>query len=929
MINDLKLQTKESIVKFLQGLGKNVQTYSAQFKGVAPLFKKNEGYVFANEEEIVLVVIDTVIPPIDELADEERFCGEHPLYFTQNNRRPSPVWDLAVTLELIRRRLTRVRKHIPQIWGVFLTSCNIINYEDMLEQWSQMDIMVFHRMEYLRKTSWTVNENWLLLVDLPLEFIGTADYEQWEIDDVEEKLARFLSADGDCDQNDVVHDDDVYDDEEPAVPMNRVKIDINSDEVMKDVASVEFLVQSVADCDAPLYTDSRVTVSLTACPGSYFMMDQFKCYVYTKDFFPMCKSETDGTTVSRSKGSTLTIDIPCSRIWVPGEYILLISDDPDDMGKEAMRFDFTLDANLTATLGDGRPCRSCGVEDTLISYIECQIDLWPLLSRRPGMAQLRRHAIKTHQLKLYNDFRRMMKGERIGSSQNLLISTRNRDVDEWMLGSFFNMLSYGLCFSYVDCAKLYDPSRPNPYEDMSEELGKKSQHTICLGNIGILLSAGGKVIVRKVVELMNDHSLDNTLWICGTRQEIDACLNLYPSLGKLFLKENRLEQEPYNGQELVQTFVDELQKEGLECSQEAKDALARAVLRGYGKGILGTWTLEDIRRYVCEEVRPRYLEHGLSAIRSEELPKLSVEDLCLDCLTSGVSSLEESMRKLNAMVGLDEVKQGIMTMANNARLYLERRRRGLKTSDDMVFHCIFMGNPGTGKTTVARMLGKIYHALGLLSKGEVIVADRTRLVGQYIGQTEDNMKVVLEEARGNVLFIDEAYTLYTGSDDKKDFGMRVIESLLTVLTQPNPDMLIVFAGYTKEMDAMLSTNPGLSGRFPYRYIFNDYTEDQLMLIAGHVFERDEYILSDEATVELRSAIAQTLQQKLPNFGNARWIEQFVKNGIIPAMADRVFSTGCDDFQRIDASDVRAAFEKFSPKAIELKPRHRVKGFSSP
>ena len=191
------------------------------------------------------------------------------------------------------------------------------------------------------------------------------------------------------------------------------------------------------------------------------------------------------------------------------------------------------------------------------------------------------------------------------------------------------------------------------------------------------------------------------------------------------------------------------------------------------------------------------------------------------------------------------------------------------------------------------------------------------------------MKVVLEEARGNVLFIDEAYTLYTGADDKKDFGMRVVESLLTVLSQPNPDMLVVFAGYTKEMDALLSTNPGLSSRFAYRYLFKDYTCEQLMLIARRLFERDEYILTDEAEAELKDDISQTLQQKQANFGNARWIEQFVKNGIIPAMADRVFSTGSDDFQTIEASDVAEAFEKFSPKASEPKPSHRrVVGFGA-
>jgi hypothetical protein len=142
-------------------------------------------------------------------------------------------------------------------------------------------------------------------------------------------------------------------------------------------------------------------------------------------------------------------------------------------------------------------------------------------------------------------------------------------------------------------------------------------------------------------------------------------------------------------------------------------------------------------------------------------------------------------------------------------------------------------------------------------------------------------------------------------------------------------MLIVFAGYEKEMQAMLSTNVGLAGRFPYHYHFDDYSAEQLMEIACHLFERDEYLLTPDAALEMQNTITQAIAQKPANFGNARWIEQFVYNGIIPVMADRIFSTGSNDFQHIEASDIVKAYEKFNPKVIELKPtRHRVKGFSA-
>jgi SpoVK/Ycf46/Vps4 family AAA+-type ATPase len=334
-----------------------------------------------------------------------------------------------------------------------------------------------------------------------------------------------------------------------------------------------------------------------------------------------------------------------------------------------------------------------------------------------------------------------------------------------------------------------------------------------------------------------------------------------------------------------------------------------------------------LRRIITDDIRPRYTKRALTEFDFETLPVVLPEDVDLSLFAGSTDSLEACLGELNRMVGLDNVKQGIATMANNTRFFVERRRRGLPTSGNIAYHAIFTGNPGTGKTTVARMLGRIYHSLGLLSRGEVMAVDRTRLVGRYIGETEENMKVVLEEARGNVLFIDEAYNLYDGSGDRKDFGARVIDSLLTTLSQPNPDMMVIFAGYEKEMDAMLNTNPGLMGRFPYKYRFSDYNPEQLMEIAIRLLERDAYILSDEAAAVLKDSIAQAYKSRTANFSNARWVEQFVNNGIIPAMADRLASTPSDDYQRIEASDIRKAYEQFNPKAVELKPRRQV-GFSA-
>ena len=131
-------------------------------------------------------------------------------------------------------------------------------------------------------------------------------------------------------------------------------------------------------------------------------------------------------------------------------------------------------------------------------------------------------------------------------------------------------------------------------------------------------------------------------------------------------------------------------------------------------------------------------------------------------------------------------------------------------------------------------------------------------------------------------------------------------------------MLVIFAGYLKEMDAMLNTNPGLMGRFPYKYQFKDYNAEQLFIIASRLLQHDDYRLSPEAEAQLRESIAKAYAQRDANFSNARWVEQFVGNGIVPAMASRLVQTGSDDYQTIEAIDVRQAYDRFNPKAISLK-----------
>ena len=245
---------------------------------------------------------------------------------------------------------------------------------------------------------------------------------------------------------------------------------------------------------------------------------------------------------------------------------------------------------------------------------------------------------------------------------------------------------------------------------------------------------------------------------------------------------------------------------------------------------------------------------------------------------------------------------------------------------------IFTGNPGTGKTTVAKLVGRIYHSLGLLSKGGVIVTERTKLVGRYLGETERNMAAVLEQAKGNVLFIDEAYTLCDNDQgDRRDFGCRVLESLLTVLAQKNPDMIVILAGYEKEMNQMLEMNPGMKGRFPYKFCFEDYNADELFQIASMLLKRAEYRLTPEAESRLMETIRETVKHKDAFFHNARWVEQYILDGVVSAMSDRLMDKPLywesrDLLQTIEVQDIEVAYQKMKPGLKVVSEQRKRIGF---
>lgn len=267
------------------------------------------------------------------------------------------------------------------------------------------------------------------------------------------------------------------------------------------------------------------------------------------------------------------------------------------------------------------------------------------------------------------------------------------------------------------------------------------------------------------------------------------------------------------------------------------------------------------------------------------------------------------IRSMAHLTGLREVKEKLGVYERVVRFNRKRSERDMPVVSQPL-HAMFLGSPGTGKTTVAKMLGVMLRRAGVLSKGHVVVRERATLLGQNYNSESEKTLAAIEEAQGGILLIDEAYQLYQ-PNDPRDPGKFVIETLLTTLANEGVrDWMLVLAGYPEEMRRMLEMNPGFKSRIPESniYLFEDFTEQELVEIAEKYLSRFRFIL----TVEARSALHERLRleyaHRRKNFGNARHVVNIIQTEIIPAMALRVTTQGVfdeDALTTIQASDIPA------------------------
>lgn len=388
-------------------------------------------------------------------------------------------------------------------------------------------------------------------------------------------------------------------------------------------------------------------------------------------------------------------------------------------------------------------------------------------------------------------------------------------------------------------------------------------------------------IVRSLIDELNDSAKQSNwmLVLTGEPQGMESLLAAYPELREHF--QEPVYMEDFKPEELYRIVDRCCDERDVHLAPQAKKKLEMFLLHKYNQRGPNFENARFVQRLFDEKIIPAMYKR----IADSEDPEIA-DDLGLvvaESIPSINGSSGDGMAELDDLIGLARIKTRVKDYLNAVRLASRRMELGLPTSMPRL-HMAFLGNPGTGKTTVAEIIGKVFAEWGILSVGRVIRMEKSQMVGQYIGETEYKMNNLLARARGNILFIDEAYQLAEGGES--DFGRIVMNSLLTELGKNNLDMVVILAGYTAPMKKLLESNEGIESRFPNVFNFEDYTTDELLEIGKLMIHRQGFNLTEGAELNMQAIIRAESEKPSPRFGNGRFVSNLLQNEILATLGAR-------------------------------------------
>ncbi len=350
--------------------------------------------------------------------------------------------------------------------------------------------------------------------------------------------------------------------------------------------------------------------------------------------------------------------------------------------------------------------------------------------------------------------------------------------------------------------------------------------------------------------------------------------------------------------------------------------------RGWGTDAGGSWkdskyTLEIVCMDQLIAVLPFEVGETAEEGLIQPLSSITGTPITLGNPQGEPENLEQTLKQLEELIGLEDIKKDIKDHINYLNFIKIRQEKGFEDAGKINLHSVFTGNPGTGKTTVVKMLGKIYKHMGLLSQGHVHEVDRADLVGEYIGQTAPKVKKAIDAARGGVLFIDEAYALARSGDDSKDFGKEVIEILLKEMSDGAGDIAIMVAGYPTEMNTFIESNPGLKSRFNNYFHFDDYTPEELLKISDLACSKRSVFFTPEAKEYLEERLIEAYRTRDKSFGNARLVYSIVdeaKMNLGLRLIDHpdIKNLSNEELSTINIDDVKKVFIEKNKKKADIK-----------